>query len=42
VPHTFTAGHLLKRIQSDLSAFVGTAPQKDDVTMLAVQRSGKR
>lgn len=41
VPQPFTAGHLLKRIQSDLSAFVGTAPQNDDVTMLAVQRSGR-
>jgi serine phosphatase RsbU (regulator of sigma subunit) len=34
-----TASHLLKQIQSQLLAFVGQAPQNDDVTMLAVQRN---
>jgi serine phosphatase RsbU (regulator of sigma subunit) len=33
-----TAGQLLKRIQSNLLAFIGVAPQNDDITMLVVQR----
>jgi serine phosphatase RsbU (regulator of sigma subunit) len=34
-----TAGQLLKRIQSNLLAFIGTASQNDDITMLIVQRN---
>ena len=34
-----TAGQLLKRVQTSLAAFMGTAVQNDDVTMLAVRRS---
>ena len=34
-----TASHMLKQIQSKLLAFIGEAPQNDDVTMLVVQRN---
>jgi serine phosphatase RsbU (regulator of sigma subunit) len=34
-----TCSHMLKQIQSKLLAFIGTAPQNDDVTMLVVQRN---
>ena len=38
-PPAATAGLLLERIQSNLLTFIGTAPQNDDITMLAVQRA---
>ena len=34
-----TASQLLERIQSNLLAFIGMAPQNDDITMLVVQRN---
>ena len=34
-----TASDLLDRIQSSLLAFIGMAPQNDDITMLVVQRN---
>ena len=37
-PPAATAGILLERIQSNLLAFIDTAPQNDDITMLVVQR----
>ena len=37
-PPAATAGLLLKRIQSRLSAFIGTASQNDDITMLLLRR----
>lgn len=38
-PPAATAGLLLERIQSNLLAFIDTAPQNDDITMLVVQRN---
>ena len=40
-PPEGTASDLLDRIQSNLGAFTGLAPQNDDITMLAVQRVNK-
>jgi len=37
-PPAASAGLLLERIQSNLLAFIDTAPQNDDITMLVVQR----
>ena len=38
-PPSSTAGQLLERIQTNLLAFIDTAPQNDDITMLVVQRA---
>lgn len=38
-PPTATAGLLLQRIKSNLLAFIDTAQQNDDITMLVVQRA---
>lgn len=38
-PPSATAGQLLERIQTNLLAFIDTAPQNDDITMLVVQRA---
>lgn len=38
-PPAATAGLMLEQIQSNLLAFIDTAPQNDDITMLVVQRA---
>ena len=34
-----TAKELLEAVSTDVEAFVGTAPQFDDLTMLAIKRT---